>query len=137
MDKIEVLEKKIADMTEKYNLKYDNPESMANDLLDKAEEIIHHQAQLINFYKKQNVIKTMFDEGRQPSGEIIKLLQTNKEELVKWIERGAWHCKKVHELNEALKWIKKQYDDDFTERELDNLEPRDEAIYNMLKEKII
>lgn len=33
-----------------------------------------------------------------------------------------------------IKWIKEQYDTDFTEKELDNLEPRDECIYSEIKE---
>jgi cell division septum initiation protein DivIVA len=53
MNKIEALEKKIANMTEKYNAEYENPESMANDLLDMAEGIMYYQAQLINLYKNQ------------------------------------------------------------------------------------
>lgn len=79
----------------------------------------------------------MFKGNIKLSEKVKNLLQTNKKDLAKWVERCAWHCSKVTELNEALKWIKEQYDNDFTEDELNNLEPRDKAIYSILKEKII
>lgn len=37
---------------------------------------------------------------------------------------------------EIIKWIKKQYDDDFTEEEIMQLEPRDSSIYKVV-ERII
>ena len=54
MDKIEILKKKIDEMVEKYNLKYESEDSMANDLLDMAEGIMSHQSMLIKLYRKQN-----------------------------------------------------------------------------------
>jgi hypothetical protein len=77
----------------------------------------------------------VFKGNIKPSEKVVELLQTNKEELLKWMERCSWHCKKLTELDETLKWIKKQYEDEFTEDELNNLQPRDEAIYRTLKEK--
>lgn len=79
----------------------------------------------------------MFKGNIKLSEKVKNLLQTNEKDLEKWVERCAWHCSKVTELNESLKWIKEQYDNDFTEDELNNLELRDKAIYSILKEKII
>lgn len=40
--------------------------------------------------------------------EFVELLQSDKEELKKYMDRAAWHCKKVQELdmeNQRLKAI--------------------------------
>ena len=52
--KIEMLEDKINKMVESYNLEYESEDSMANDLLDMAEGIMHYQSMLIKLYKEQN-----------------------------------------------------------------------------------
>ena len=36
----------------------------------------------------------------------------------------------------ALEYIKKQYEDDFTEEELSELEPRDDSVYNEVIESL-
>lgn len=88
---------------------------------------------LCNEHNANEVFKGMIN----PYEEIIPIIQSDKEELSKWINRSNFHFKKINELNNTLKWIKEQYEMDFTDEELLELEPRDEAIYNTVKEKIL
>jgi len=49
-----------------------------------------------------------FKGKKEPEERIINLLQTDRDELIKWIGRAAWHCKKVDELGREIEQIKVQ-----------------------------
>lgn len=53
-------------------------------------------------------LKEVFEGNKEPDEKIINFLQNNREELIKWIGRCAWHCKKVEELSEENEKIKRE-----------------------------
>ena len=65
----------------------------------------------------------VFKGEKEPEEWLISLLQTDREELTKWIGRCAWHCKKVGEQDKEIEQLEKR------------LEKKAEIIRELLKEQ--
>jgi len=81
-------------------------------------------------YYKSQLNKEMPKEDFEEELRIFKL---GNEQVVK--ELKIIFKEKLKYL-EVIEWVKEQYDSDFSVEEIDNLEPRDSAIYERISETI-
>lgn len=49
----------------------------------------------------------IFTGKTEPTEDVISFLQNNREELIKWVERVGWHCKKVDEQYKEIEQLEK------------------------------
>jgi hypothetical protein len=99
-------------LTENKRLKAEN-DMLKADICNMAANADDYEARELNYrdeIKRLNAEierEVLMFKGKLPlDNTFIELLQGNREELVKWLGRCAWHCNKVNEMdveNERLK----------------------------------
>lgn len=89
-------------------------------------EVLKKLAEYEDIELAPDVIKYKLNENEELK-EKYSMLESGNKQLCEEIKRLV---KEKGKLINALRYVKEQYEMDFTEEELAELEPRDESIYN-------
>ena len=82
---------------------------------------------------KFHTLKKKHEETTEDYKEELRIFKLGNEQVVK---ESRIMFKQKLKLLDVIEWVKEQYDSDFSEEEIDNLEPRDSAIYAKISETI-
>jgi DNA repair ATPase RecN len=103
----------VDDLIDTIQAQHDEIESLKNWNACSAED---HE-KLVESYKRRIELEEEVEQFKiftgeiEPDGDFIEILQCDREELIKWLGRCAWHCKKVNELDKANEQLKKVVDE--------------------------